>query len=190
MLITEILARNARMYTDKTALIERIPDQNLRKTITWQAFDQQADRVARALAARGIVKGDRVVHLMTNCIDWLPIYFGILRTGAWAVPLNFRFTAETIGTCVATAEAKAIFFGEEFIGRLAEIKPGLDKTVSSYIFVGEPAAQPPWAESFETVLAAPPAGRPPNRSSARRRGGTLFHLRDHRHAQGNPAHPP
>lgn len=155
MLITEILARNARMYAQKTALIERVPHRNLRNTITWQAFDHQADRVARALVARGTVKGDRVVHLMTNCIQWLPIYFGILRTGAWAVPLNFRFTAGTIQSCVATAEARAIFFGEEFIDRLTEIKPALDKTVSTYIFVGEEARRPHWAESFEAVLAAP-----------------------------------
>ena len=52
---------------------------------------------------------------MMNSLEWLPIYFGILRTGAWVVPLNFRFAAETIQKCVATAEAKVIFFGEEFI---------------------------------------------------------------------------
>ncbi|MBW1895268.1 MAG: AMP-binding protein, partial [Deltaproteobacteria bacterium] len=99
MLITEILARNARMYGNETALVERDPAKNRRKEITWQEFDDHANKVARALMARGIKKGDRVVHLMTNCIDWLPIYFGILRTGAWAVPLNFRFVGKTIRLC-------------------------------------------------------------------------------------------
>ena len=95
MLITEILARNARMYGSETALIEREPEKNRRREITWKAFDDQANKLAQGLIARGINKRDRVIHLMTNCIDWLPIYFGILRTGAWAVPLNFRFVSKT-----------------------------------------------------------------------------------------------
>ena len=86
MIITEILARNARMYGSETALIERAPAENKRTEITWTAFDDQANQVAQALLDRGIESGQRVVHLMMNCIEWLPAYFGILRTGAWVVP--------------------------------------------------------------------------------------------------------
>ena len=49
MIITEILARNARMYGAQTALIERAPAQGQRRTITWAAFDAQANQVAQAL---------------------------------------------------------------------------------------------------------------------------------------------
>ncbi len=118
MLITEILARNARVYGPEAALIERDPANNSRREITWQEFDTAADRVANALIARGIQKGDKVIHLMMNCIEWLPAYFGILRTGAWVVPLNFRFAADDIKLCNEIAEAKALVFGEEFIGRV------------------------------------------------------------------------
>ena len=55
-------------------------------------------------------------------LEWLPVYFGILRAGAWAVPLNFRFVASTICKCTQTAEAKAFIFGEEFVDRVKEIK--------------------------------------------------------------------
>ena len=130
MLITEILARNARMYAEKTALVEREPEKNKRREISWKEFDDQANQVAQALIARGIKKGDRVVHLMTNCLEWLPVYFGILRTGAWAVPLNFRFVAKTIQRCAETAESKAVIFGEEFIDRMNTIKSDLDKFVT------------------------------------------------------------
>ncbi|MCF8067266.1 MAG: AMP-binding protein [Desulfobacterales bacterium] len=152
MLITEILARNARMYGDETALIEREPSKNRRVEITWQAFDDQANMVAQALVSRGIKKGDRIVHLMMNCIEWLPVYFGILRTGAWAVPLNFRFVAETINRCVETAEARVIFFGEEFIDRINEIKDDLDRTIETYIFIGPEEIRPEYAESYEKVI--------------------------------------
>ena len=99
MLITEILARNARVYGNEIALVERDPGNNSRKEITWNEFDADANRVANALIAKGIQKGDKVVHLMMNCIEWLPAYFGILRTGAWVVPLNFRFSAADIKLC-------------------------------------------------------------------------------------------
>jgi acyl-CoA synthetase (AMP-forming)/AMP-acid ligase II len=108
MIITEILARNARMYGDEVALIERAPANNRRVTITWKEFDNMANRVANALIAKGIKKEDKVIHLMMNCIEWLPAYFGILRTGAWAVPLNFRFMAEDIGIALKSLRPRQL----------------------------------------------------------------------------------
>jgi len=154
MLITEILARNARMYGPRTALIERDPEKNRRVEITWQEFDDQANRIAQALIQRGISKGDKVVHLMMNCIEWLPIYFGILRTGAWAVPLNFRFEAKTIKHCADIASPKAFIFGEEFIERVESIKSDLDNTVNTYIFTGPEDRKPDFAEAYPEVTAS------------------------------------
>ena len=152
MLITEILSRNARMYGQETALIERSPAENRRVEISWAAFDARSNQVARALTAAGIRKGDRVVQLMTNCLDWLPIYFGILRTGALAVPLNFRFVAETIEKCIRTAGARAMIFGEEFIERVNAVKPSLDQTVETYFFTGDEAQRPAYCRSYGDIL--------------------------------------
>jgi len=154
LLITEILARNARMYGDEIALVERDPAKNSRKEITWQQFDAEANRVANALLAKGIKKGDKVVHLMMNCIEWLPAYFGVLRTGAWVVPLNFRFSADDIKYCSEIAEAKAFIFGEEFIDRLNPIKKALDKTVADYIFAGPEDLRPEYAQHYTEFIAA------------------------------------
>jgi acyl-CoA synthetase (AMP-forming)/AMP-acid ligase II len=148
MLITEILARNARMYADEIALIERDPARNHRATLTWQAFDRQANQLANAFLAEGIQPKDRVVQLMTNCIEWLPIYFGILRSGAMAVPLNFRFTSVTIQSCAALAEARAMIFGPEFIERIDAIKTELDRTVTLYLFTGPEALRPTYARAY------------------------------------------
>ena len=114
MNISEMLARNARMYPDEIALIELRPGKNVRKEISWKEFDERANRLANALIARGIKKGDKVIHWMMNSINWLEAYFGIIRTGAWVVPLNFRFTSNDFEYCAAIAEAKAIVLGEEF----------------------------------------------------------------------------
>jgi len=141
VIICEILARNARMYGEEIALIEREPVKNSRRALTWQEFDIMANRLANALIARGIQKGDKVILLMVNCLEWLPVYFGILRAGALAVPLNFRFTAPDIRYCAEIAESTAIIFGEEFPERVNALKdeiPGLN----DFIFVGPGGARP------------------------------------------------
>ncbi|BBO85500.1 long-chain fatty acid--CoA ligase [Desulfosarcina ovata subsp. sediminis] len=160
MLITEILARNARMYGQETALIEREPALERRREITWKAFDEQASTIAQVLIARGVRKGDRVIHLMMNCLEWLPAYFGILRTGAWAVPLNFRFVAETIANCSLTAEARVFIFGEEFIDRVDQIREQIQSCVQHFIFTGPEEKRPDWAESLKTLMATHPAEPP------------------------------
>lgn len=153
MLITEMLARNARMYRTEFALVEREPSRNKRNEITWKSFDDQANQIADALLKKGVGKGDKVVQLMMNCIEWLPIYFGILRTGAWAVPLNFRFESNTIKRCTEVAEAKAFIFGEEFIDRINVVREDM-KTVDTFIFTGREELRPHYAESYDAVLAS------------------------------------
>lgn len=152
MLITEILARNARMYAEETALIERSPAENRRVEITWKAFDETANQVAQALISQKIQKGDKVVHLLMNCIEWLPLYFGILRTGAVAVPLNFRFGAESIAWCIRISEGKILFFGEEFTERIDSIKTQTDAFIHTYVFVGPIEKMPLYAVYFEDFI--------------------------------------
>ena len=152
MLITEMLAKNARMYGSEIALVERHPEKNLRHEMTWQEFNDQANQLAQALIKRGVKKGDRVVLLMTNCIEWLPIYFGILRLGALAVPLNFRFDANSIQRCIDFTEAKAIFFGEEFVDRIHSIQDNIETIVDAYIFCGPVQLRPDFSESYSNVI--------------------------------------
>jgi len=147
--IGEILARNARLYPNDVALIERIPSEHKRSEITWKQFDEGANRFANALIKKGIKKNDKVIHLMMNSIDWLIAYFGIIRTGAWAVPLNFRFTGNDIKYCCDVAEPGGVVFGEEFIDRITGIKDNLP-TVKHYIYVGKEV--PSYAEPFEKLL--------------------------------------
>ena len=151
MIITEILARNARMYGDEVALIERDPAKSERRVITWKEFDDTANKIANALISKGVQKGERVIHLMMNTLEWLPIYFGILRTGAWAVPLNFRFTADDIRYCIEIAEGKAIFFCEEFIDRMETIHNNL-KTIKNFIFIGPRDVRPSYTEQLEDII--------------------------------------
>ena len=131
MPITEYLERNADLYGDEVALVELNPEQQetaritwkefeliqptktqaYRRQITWKVFDEKANRLANMLLSRGIKKGNKIGILMMNCLEWLPIYFGILKTGALAVPLNFRYTSDEILYCSNLAELDILFFG-------------------------------------------------------------------------------
>lgn len=157
MPITEILTYNATVYPDETSLIEREPAIGSRREITWLEFESLANKFAHALLARGIGSGDKVAILMMNCLEWLPIYFGILKAGALAVPLNFRFTAEEIRKCLDVAEAKALVFGPEFIEKVSEIKDDL-RYLKNLIFVGDDC--PTGAECFRNVIRDMPSSVP------------------------------
>lgn len=169
MIITDLLKRNAREYADETALVEIAPHlmestkltwkeyaliqpnpaESGRQEITWKEFDRKANRFANLLLSRGIKKGDKVAILLMNCLEWLPIYFGTLRAGALAVPLNYRYTSDEIKYCVELAEADVLVFGPEFIGRVEEIydrMPGIKQT----FYVGENC--PTFAESYNTLV--------------------------------------
>jgi acyl-CoA synthetase (AMP-forming)/AMP-acid ligase II len=154
--IGEMLARNARMYPDEVALIERIPAEKKRREITWKQFDEHANRFANALTKEGIKKADRVIQLMHNSVEWLIAYFGIIRTGAWVVPLNFRFTSADIKYCAAVAEPSAILFGEEFTSRIDAIRDGLP--VRHYICAGReiPSYGKPFVKLVEDAPSTPP----------------------------------
>lgn len=154
MNISEILARNARTFPDDIALVERFPSKNLRKKITWQQFDEKVNRIANALVERGVGKGDRVIHWMMNSINWLVAYFGIVRTGAWAVPLNFRFTSQDFKYCFEIVEPKALILDEEFVERIEAVQNQSPLIVN---FTGSGQGDDPHLKSFETLLSESPS---------------------------------
>ncbi len=153
MLITEMLSNNALLYGDETSLVELEPSKNTRKEISWNRFDELSNRICDALRQAGIKKGDKVAHLMKNCLEWLPIYFGILRTGAMVAPLNFRFDPETVRRCLETAEARAFFFGPEFIEHARKVE-STSKDVETFIFLGPDELKPDFAISYDDFVAS------------------------------------
>lgn len=169
MPITEFLEQNAKLFKDDVALVEinpEIQDKNHvtwreyslieqgansdgRNEITWEEFDKKANRFANLLLSRGIKKGDRVAILLMNCIEYLPIYFGILKTGALVVPLNYRYTADEIRYCLKLSESDAIVFGPEFVGRMEQISDRIPK-VKLRFYTG--ADCPTFAESYNKLV--------------------------------------
>lgn len=176
MPITEILAHNAALYGEEVSLVEINPDikeitaswkdyelvetnpeKRYRREMTWREFDDKANRFANFLLGRGLQKGHKVAILLMNCLEWLPVYFGILKTGALAVPLNYRYTEDEIKYCLDLAECDVLIFGPEFTERVDAIREQIPKIkIKLFLGVGHPA----FAESYYALTAccssAPP----------------------------------
>ncbi|MBE6960302.1 MAG: acyl--CoA ligase [Ruminococcaceae bacterium] len=157
MIITDFLERNARLYGQETALVEINPseerdkaqtwwDFNLiesaaqgtpyRREMSWKDFDRRANRFANLLLSRGLKQGTKVAVLLMNCLEWLPIYFGILKAGCIAVPMNFRYASDEIKYCLELADADVLVFGPEFVSRMDAIYQQIP-TVKMLFFVGD-----------------------------------------------------
>ncbi len=169
MTIIDVLEQNAQKYGNETALVEinpsfdpagRItwrdyalmqpdPGEPFRREITWLDFDKKANRFANLLLTRGCKRGDKVAILLMNSIEWLPVYFGILKAGAIVVPLNYRYMAEEIKYCLDKADCSMLVFGPEFIGRVEEICDRLPN-ITDMFYVGEDC--PGFADSYENMI--------------------------------------
>ena len=179
MIITEYLEQNARLYGPETSLVELNPSEErdkavtwrdfsliesanpgtpYRREMTWRQFDQDANRFANLLLSRGLAKGTKVGILLMNCLEWLPVYFGILKAGCVAVPLNFRYSGEEIRYCLELADVEVLVFGPEFVSRLAPLAPELTR-VRIRFFVG--ADTPDFAEPCARLMTFCSSQTPP-----------------------------
>jgi len=156
MVITDFLERNARLYGSDIALVEvnpseerdsavtwreasliaeAQPDAPYRRELSWRDFDRRANRFANFLLSRNVRRSTKVGILLMNCLEWLPIYFGILKAGCIAVPLNFRYASDEISYCLDLADVEVLVFGPEFTSRLDSIQESLTR-VKLRLFVG------------------------------------------------------
>ncbi len=169
MPITDFLEKNAKLYPNDIALVEINPDKKpshpitwreysliesapggkYRREMSWREFDIKANRFANLLLTRGVKKGDKVAILLMNCLEWLPIYFGILKTGALAVPMNYRYTSEEIKYCLDLADVSVLVFGPEFTGRIEQIRDTIPK-VKHLFYVGHDV--PSFADGYDELV--------------------------------------
>jgi acyl-CoA synthetase (AMP-forming)/AMP-acid ligase II len=172
MPITDFLERNAKIYPNDIALVEinpeRQPDKNIswhefslietaaegdkyRREISWRDFDIKANRFANLLFTRGVKKGDKIAILLMNCLEWLPIYFGILKTGAVVVPMNYRYSSDEIKYCLELADVRMLVFGPEFVERIAALE-GQMPMIDNLFYVGKAGETPHFADNYAEMV--------------------------------------
>ncbi len=128
---------NAQKYPDKEFLAELTPSKSLRRSLTWKEFNAETNKVAHYLKDQlGVQKGEFVLHLQMNSLEWMITFYAILRVGAVAVPLNFRFAAADIKYSADACNPKAMIVGEGFLPKVQPVQQEMS-SIKSYICIGE-----------------------------------------------------
>ncbi len=151
LLLGELIARNARRFPDKQAVV--YGDTRL----TYREFNARINRLAHALMDIGIKKGEKVAILLFNCNQFLEAYFALAKMGAIAVPLNFRLHSEELEYIVNNADAVAFILGEAFVDTVRGIQKNLPQ-VRQYISVTEKPVE--GMLHFESLLQKYPDDEP------------------------------
>jgi acyl-CoA synthetase (AMP-forming)/AMP-acid ligase II len=93
---------------DKVAIID-LGGETSPRELTFAQIDAMANGVARALAGRGLRRGDRIGILSANRAELIGAYYGIMRAGLVAVPVSFKFPRPTIGFILRDAGVRLVF---------------------------------------------------------------------------------
>jgi fatty-acyl-CoA synthase len=143
----ETLSVNASLFPDK------IGARDLRRSMTFRAWNQRSGRLANALLGLGLAKGDRVAVLAYNCLEWLEIYAATAKAGLIAVPINFRLLADDILYILEDCAARSFIVQDELLGSVDAISNRLSIPDRNRIHVGTKAAPAGWM-AYEDLLAS------------------------------------
>jgi fatty-acyl-CoA synthase len=143
MVFGEVLARAARRNPAGIAI--RFED----RALTYAELDERVNRLANALAARGVGHGDHVGVLMRNCPEALEVAFACHRLGACVVPVNVRLHQPEVNQVLRHSQVVAIVSDAELSGRGARAAAVLP-AIRVHLALAEPA---PGADDYETALA-------------------------------------
>ena len=154
------MTTNIGQHLTKRALLnpsrEAIVDVATGRRFTYAEANLRANRVANAMTDAGLVSGDRVATLLMNGHEFIESFYGLGKVGGVVVALNWRLVADELAFILGDSGAETMIFGADFTDVCTELHArGADaSSVTRWIYVGDAADTPEWAENYETVLAA------------------------------------
>lgn len=107
MTIAEMMYQNARKYPDKEAVVFG------NSRLTYKYIDRESNRAANCIIELGVKKGDRISMMVNNSDLFVIIYFGIIKAGGVAIPVNTRFTSREVGFILKNSESKLFIYDEQ-----------------------------------------------------------------------------
>ncbi|MCB2185660.1 MAG: AMP-binding protein [Deltaproteobacteria bacterium] len=154
--VGDVLRVNATMFPDKEGTGD------LYRRLTFREWNERCNRLANALAAQGLKKGDRIAILAFNCLEWMEIYGACAKGGFVAVPIMFRLTPVEYTYIVNDAECAAFICEAPFVKDVDETKPDLTTIPADrYYFFGREAGPAPTGYThLEDLFAAGDPGEP------------------------------
>ena len=129
MTAKDVVRVGAFKWPNKTAV------KDLNKAFTYKEWNERSCRLANALAAQGLKKGDRFAALAYNCVEWMDIYTAAAKGGFICVPIMFRLSGAEMEYILNHCEAKAIIVQDQWVDHVNGMKKNLE-TVKTYISFG------------------------------------------------------
>ncbi len=133
--VGELFGHRARGQRDRIALVDGA------RTLTYGELNHRTDRLAGALRARGVARGDRVALLARNCAEYVEVELACAKIGAITAALNWRLADRELAHCINLVEPRLLLYQPEFAAVLAR----LDLAVAARVALGE---------AYERMLAA------------------------------------
>jgi len=129
LLLGEVIARNARKFPEKRALIWAEGER------TYGEMNARINALAHSLTRMGVGKGDKVAILLPNVPETIEACYAAFKIGAVAVPLNFRLSGNELEYIINNADARILILGHEFSETIGQIRPMLS-LIREFIVVG------------------------------------------------------
>ncbi len=147
-----LASRNAWRYPDHVAVV----DANRRRRVPWREWNERINRLAHAMLARGLRRGDRVAIYSRNNIEFLELFLAGAKTGIVIAPLNWRFIPDEIAYTLRNCQPRGILVHEEYAEAFRAIQPGIG-SIEFVVGIGEQHGFP---LSYESWIGGEPESEP------------------------------
>ncbi len=157
MNIGALLPRHARYRPDHLALV--VGDQRL----TYQKLNAVVNRVANALLANGIAKGEKIATVLPNCLELMTAYWAAAKTGIVIVPMSTLMQDHGLATLLRDSDSVAVLADASFAEILNHIRGELPAIRSDrFVLVGCQGEAPPGFRTYEDFTAGAAEDNPPD----------------------------
>ena len=154
MHIATLLTRHARYRPNHLALV--FEDRRL----TFRQLNANVNRLANALLARGIHKGDKLATILPNCVELLELYWAVAKTGAVVVPLSPLLQAKALARLLRDADTRMVFASAHFADTLATIRPELPEIPDDAYYLTQGSGS--GFATYADLTASAPEAEPPD----------------------------
>jgi fatty-acyl-CoA synthase len=123
--------------------------------LTYRQLDERSDRLAAALADRGIARGDTVGLYLMNGPEYLEGFLAAAKIGAVPFNVNYRYGAEELHYLFDNAQARAILFNSEFEDVMLAVADAVP-SIELMIAVGDPPLNRQRSHAYTALLETAP----------------------------------
>jgi len=131
------------------------------QSFSYDEFEEKANQAARALVSLGVKKGEKVGVLMSNCPEFLFLWFGIAKMGGVMVPYNIEWKGELLSFILQHSETRGMILQQEYWPQLQEVLSGLRPLDFSVVSGDDSSLLPKGAVALREFFSGPAHFDPP-----------------------------